>query len=308
MARPPRQCSEAVADVEGGVVEGRGDRLAVARRHPSGASGSSVRARRMPRRRGTRRSCSPTGFAAVKPSSTSATASDREEQVHRPSHAPVGELAADEVADGHAEADQRRARSARPSRATPVTSVDERRDVAVDGEEPAEADRPDTEREPDLRSRKALSSLATVAPGSPGCHGTAASTATKVEREDRGDHQEGERQPTTLAEPGDERHADHVRDRESRSARTRRPSRACPDRAGSAATSAPMPKYAPCGRPARKRAMQRRARTSAARRRHALKTREARARSPIITRLARVPRRDRRDRRARRRRRRARTA
>ena len=99
---------------------------------------------------------------AVRPSSTSATARIAKNRYIDAADAPVGEPSADEVADRHAESDHdqhQRHELGRQSRDVGR----ERCDIAVDGEEPAEADRADAEGEPDLGPREGSSSRAIVA-------------------------------------------------------------------------------------------------------------------------------------------------
>ena len=86
---------------------------------------------------------------AVSASSTSTTASADEPADQRALEIDVGEVAADEVADRHAEAHQHEHDRHDPL-GRPGDLGDHRRDVAVHGEESAEADGADAEREPDL--------------------------------------------------------------------------------------------------------------------------------------------------------------
>ena len=76
----------------------------------------------------------------------------------------VGEVAADEVADRHAEAHQHEDDRHDPLRRSGDLG-DHRRDVAVDREEAAEADRADAEREPHLADAEDLELRAEGAPG-----------------------------------------------------------------------------------------------------------------------------------------------
>ena len=158
---------------------------------------------------------SPTGFGDGEAEQHQRGGQDAEEHVHAAAHAPVGEPSAGEVADRHAEAEDDE-HDGHHRRGQAGHLGGERGDVAVHGEEPAEADRPDAEREPHLRAAErpqlALHGRVLVArlPRHGEQHGH------EREREDAGDGQVGDAPAGGLSEPGDRGHADHVRDRETR--------------------------------------------------------------------------------------------
>ena len=87
-----------------------------------------------------------------------------------------------------------------------------RRDVAVDGEQAAEADRPDGEREPHLQAREGLQLVPHRRRRVAGLPRHGERDGHEGEREDAGDDEVGDAPSVELAEPGDGRHADDVRD------------------------------------------------------------------------------------------------
>ena len=169
----------------------------------------------------------PTGYCAGEAEHHERHREGAEAHEDRAKRTVVGQAAADDVADRHAEAgddegDRARSRPAGPRPRSPSArcSCRRRRSRRSRSRRSAGRARPEV--------RKPPSSRDAVACGSPGCRGTTIQIATNGQGEDARHGEVGDAPAGLLAEQGDRGHADDVGDRQARRARRRRPRRACP--------------------------------------------------------------------------------
>ena len=210
-AAEPR--AEAVADVEGCVVDGGAQEGGlVGDAHESRLDGREERRRgESEEEHGDEEADRVRGDEAVEHERGDERAETDE---HRAREVAVGGPSADEVAEGHADAEGRE----HPGHDAGAEARLARRDfcdVRVDGEEPAEADGADGDHDPEARVLEGDELLHGAAFGVAGVAGHEEEDEEERDEEDGGDEDVRVAPAAGLAEPGREGHAEDVGDREA---------------------------------------------------------------------------------------------